>query len=466
MFLLPGVILLNILIYIKPQEFIPILQTVPLLYLVFGLAIFGFIIDLKLRLISLNTTPYFKWVLFLLGWSIFSVLVKHPDEIGSTLIGLIITLVPYFIIAHGIQSFRKLSVMAGMMWGLTLFLSIVGVHQHFQPFECVAFEGAAPMENRPYRNGMISDGEYCDNKHDEDDCYNKYTPEPGILYGCVQRGLFGTTSIGPRVRYRGKLQDPNEVGMVIATGLPFAFLLFQIKPSPSRFVLLVITVVLVVMCIKFTGSRGALLVFFTVFGVFSFKKWGKKVIIIGALLGLPAFAVMSGAKRADADASKEERIELQATGMEIWRSSPIWGVGFGQYLQYHHLTAHNSYVLVLAEIGLVGAFLWLALLYMTAKISITSWLHYRNRPGDRIVDIWSTALVASMGGMAIGIFFLSFYSHFALWILLGINGAYNAAIEGHDPTWKPQFNNIDRILLGGGTLALPIVIKAFLMIIG
>ncbi len=467
MFLLPGVIFLNILIYVKPQEFIPVLQQVPILYLTLAFAVFGFIVDLKLRLIRLNSSPYLKWVLLLLAWSILTVLIKQPDAVVDVIIELFITLVPYFIIAHGIQSFRKLSIIAGMMWGLTLLISIVGVHQHFQRFECVAFAGSIPMENRPSRNGIIADGETCDPLHGVSDCMSVYTPEPGILYGCEQRGLFGTTSIGEgRIRYRGKLQDPNEVGMVVATGLPFAILLWQIKPTHLRFFSMLITAVLVVMCIKFTGSRGALLVFFAVLGVFSYKKWGNQVLIIGAIIGLPVFAVMSGAKRADADASKAERIELQAAGLEIWQRNPIMGVGFGQYLKHHHLTTHNSYVLVLAEIGIVGTFLWLVLLYMTVKIAFKSWLHYRDRRGERIVDIWSTALVSSMGGMAIGIFFLSFYSHFVLWILLGINGAYNAAIEGHDPNWKMSFTVSDRTLLIGGAIAMPIVLKIFIMVMG
>ena len=42
------------------------------------------------------------------------------------------------------------------------------------------------------------------------------------------------------------------------------------------------------------------------------------------------------------------------------KQHPIFGVGKGNYTDHHYLTAHNSFVLVFAELGLVGYFLWLS----------------------------------------------------------------------------------------------------------
>ena len=50
--------------------------------------------------------------------------------------------------------------------------------------------------------------------------------------------------------------------------------------------------------------------------------------------------------------------------------------------------------------------------------------------------------------------------------MLGINGAYNAAIEGHDPEWKMRFSVSDRTMIIGGTIAMPIVLKIFVMFMG
>lgn len=46
-------------------------------------------------------------------------------------------------------------------------------------------------------------------------------------------------------------------------------------------------------------------------------------------------------------------------------SHPILGVGKGMFTDHHWLTAHNSFVLVLAELGLVGYFVWLSVIAVT-----------------------------------------------------------------------------------------------------
>ena len=45
MFAIPGIIALVVFIYARPQEFFEHLQAVPLLYLFFGLALYGALVD-------------------------------------------------------------------------------------------------------------------------------------------------------------------------------------------------------------------------------------------------------------------------------------------------------------------------------------------------------------------------------------------------------------------------------------
>jgi O-antigen ligase len=44
----------------------------------------------------------------------------------------------------------------------------------------------------------------------------------------------------------------------------------------------------------------------------------------------------------------------------MFTSHPVFGVGAGNFTDYNYLTAHNSFVLALAETGIVGFTLWLA----------------------------------------------------------------------------------------------------------
>jgi hypothetical protein len=44
------------------------------------------------------------------------------------------------------------------------------------------------------------------------------------------------------------------------------------------------------------------------------------------------------------------------------KESQVFGVGFGLFLDHEDLTAHKSFVLCFAELGLFGYFFWLALI--------------------------------------------------------------------------------------------------------
>ena len=53
MFTLPGIVAEILFVYLKPQEVFPALRALPLLYIFFGLALFGFIVDVRLGLVRL-----------------------------------------------------------------------------------------------------------------------------------------------------------------------------------------------------------------------------------------------------------------------------------------------------------------------------------------------------------------------------------------------------------------------------
>jgi hypothetical protein len=60
-----------------------------------------------------------------------------------------------------------------------------------------------------------------------------------------------------------------------------------------------------------------------------------------------------------------DRLEAWANGLEMFKSAPIFGIGFNSFTDLYEITAHNSFVLCLAELGLLGSTLWMALLVTT-----------------------------------------------------------------------------------------------------
>ncbi|MFI5289837.1 MAG: O-antigen ligase family protein, partial [Polyangia bacterium] len=455
MFILPGVLLLLVFIYARPQEFIPVLRDAPLLYLFFALALLGLAIDLKLRKIRPIATPQLLWVGIFFGWCLISIGVRAPWDLVDQAVVIAISIVLYLLIGHGVQTFRGLKVLATALLAITLYLSFIGVQQNYAPFGC--FQISASSEEMG-----VYDGRACER---ERDCYAN-DPEPGADYMCERVGLFGTSSIGGgRVRYLGPLMDPNELALAIGIGLPFAFALFERKRSATRAALLLFSLALVGMAVTFTESRGGVLVVLAVLGVYFIRRFGWKGALLGVLAAAPIL-LFGGRHGAEAESSSLERLECWYEGVLLFRQYPIFGVGPGQFVDHYYLTAHNSYVLAPAELGFPGMVIWSVVMYLSAKIPVSALRRLspaeppRIAPGPEadVARTWAVALLAALAGLLVGVFFLSFCYHQVLWIYVGLAGAYYCALKRHDPEWEVRFSFRELLfVVAGDAFLIPLI---------
>jgi O-antigen ligase len=91
----------------------------------------------------------------------------------------------------------------------------------------------------------------------------------------------------------------------------------------------------------------------------------------------------------------------------MFKSNPVFGVGPDMFTEHHHLTAHNSFVLVMAELGVVGLFFFTGLFYYAYY-----WL-WQNMLKTKSVQFEKTdlgllsAAYASLTGVLTSMFFLS-----------------------------------------------------------
>ncbi|HET6614096.1 MAG TPA: O-antigen ligase family protein [Kofleriaceae bacterium] len=426
MFAIPGIIALVAFIYLHPQDVFHVLERLPFLYLFFALVLFGWAVDLRLRVSRPRMSPQLPWVLALIGWTALSLAIKAPEHMVDGAKELAIPVALYLVIAHGVQSFRALAQVAVAIAVIVGFLAVVGVHQGTADWQCVR-----AMPSSPHEFIGIPDGRPCTEALE---CFRD--PEPGADYVCERVGLFGTISIASgRVRYRGVLQDPNELSLALAIGLPFMFALFAWRKTVFRFAVAAAGTVLVFLCVLFSQSRGGLLVFAAVIAVYVLRRFGKRGVVWGITVAIPMamLIVASGGDRRDASASTAERLDAWAAGIDIFKGSPLFGVGPGQFTEYHYLTAHNSFILMPAELGFVGFFLWAMVLYVSVRIPVSVLARWGKDPAARVAQVWATAMLAALAGLYVGSFFLSFGYHHVLWIYLGLAGALAQATTAHDP---------------------------------
>jgi hypothetical protein len=427
MFAVPGLLALIFLEYLRPQEYFPVLLAAPLLHLAAALTLLGFVLDLRLGLARLQAAPHLLLALLFFGWCLLTLVARAPEELLPRASLLLVPLAIYLLVAHSIQSFRALQVTCGLLLAICIALAALGVEQGLAPWGCHRIVSSQGQET------FVHDGRSCDGLADRTGCEEEGA-EPGADYVCERIGLLGTSSVNGRVRYRGTLQDPNELSLVLGIAMPFAFAFFERRRSLARLLLLVLTCGLVGICALFTESRGGQLVFLAVLAVYFVNLFGAwRGLAVGLLLALPIL-ILGG--RTGAESSTMQRTECWWIGLHLVAASPGFGVGCGQFLEHHYLTAHNSLVLAAAELGLPGMVLWSSILYVAVKIPMQALRRPELAPVGRS---WALALLASMAGLAVGTFFLSYSYKDVLWIYVGLTGVLYQAIRRHDPGFGVGF---------------------------
>jgi hypothetical protein len=447
MFALPGVVALLAFILARPFEFIPKLRDIPFLHLFFAIAVFGLLLDARLGYIKLRATPQLGFVGALFGWCLVTVTSAASDQLLSAALSLAIVLGLFLVLAEGVQSLRGLELVAGVVLACSLWISLVCVHQAMQPYTCVAVEakeGNSAM-GRP-------DGRACTVV---DTCYLD-PPEPQALYRCEHTGLLGITSVdGGRVRYVGILHDPNEVALAVSLALPLAVAFRQRKRSRARTVLVLATALLTGATVVLSHSRSGLIVFASILCVYFLRRYRLKGALIASLAALPLWLFGARSGR-NASASTDERLEIWQEGLAMVRAHPLLGVGHDQFVEHHHLTAHNSLLLAAAEDGLLGALLSTAVVLVSLKIPITV-LRSAHAPEAEPARVWALALLASLSGLIMGTLFLTFNYHHVSWLYFGLAGALWHSVKRHDPEFRVALGWPDVVLVvasGVGILAL------------
>lgn len=182
-------------------------------------------------------------------------------------------------------------------------------------------------------------------------------------------GWTGAETIEGRITYLGFLNDPNDLSMAFLMSLPLTLYLAR-RPTP----LLLRAVAVAAAGITLYGiwlcnSRGSVLGLAAMLGLYTVRRFG----FLKGALALPvlvvALAFLSPSRSGELtmdDESAAGRVDAWYAAFEMFRSRPLFGVGAGLFTDHNPMTAHNSFVLAVAELGLVGYTIWLANLAVTA----------------------------------------------------------------------------------------------------
>lgn len=189
-----------------------------------------------------------------------------------------------------------------------------------------------------------------------------------------------------RLRGKGEINDPNDFAQVIVTVLPLTFIFWRQKKRIRNFFFVVLPVCALLWGAYLTHSRGAILGLLAVTIMAARRKIGTvpALVIAGVLFFAASALHFTGGREISTNAGGD-RTALWGEGLQIFKSHPLFGVGFGYMPEYATQTAHNTIVVCAAELGFFGLYFWS--LFLLPSIRDARALASPRQVGEPVVPI-------------------------------------------------------------------------------
>jgi O-antigen ligase len=206
-----------------------------------------------------------------------------------------------------------------------------------------------------------------------------------------------------RIRGAGFLSDPNDLAQILLIALPLAFIAWRRGRVVSNFLVVLVPAALLLWATYLTHSRGGLIALAAVALMAARKKLGTTAsTALAAVFILAMLALDFTGGRGISAADGTDRLEAWANGLEMFKSAPLFGIGFNGFTDLYEITAHNSFVLCLAELGLLGTTLWMALL-VTTTTGLNHIIGVQKRRASRLLGLlrlFEASPINSAGALA------------------------------------------------------------------
>ena len=260
----------------------------------------------------------------------------------------------------------------------------------------------------------------------------------------------GKNIVFQQLQASGVFSDPNDLALVLVTAILGS--MHFVSESRSRLGQMGWGLMGLLLAFPFalTRSRGGFLSLLAGGMVWLVVRFGwRKALWIGLLAG-PVLLVAFGGRQTNINLSDENdtahgRVELWRDGIYMFRSAPVFGIGYGHFGDEGGLVAHNSYIHSYAELGFVGGTLFMGAFLLPMVVC---------RRMGRCEGIGSDlqrlrpCMMAVLVAYGVGLFSLSRPYVCTTYMPLGMLMAFCALGRADDPSVVPRWNgSLSRFIL-------------------
>ena len=271
-----------------------------------------------------------------------------------------------------------------------------------------------------------------------------------------------------RIRGMGIFNDPNDLALTLVIAVPFLAGPLMRRGTGIRgrmFAFLLLVPIMV--ALYYTNSRGGMLGLGAALLPYLYRRFGKVAGPVVAMSGLVALLLLGPSRMSELDASESSaqgRVQSWSEGLQMFKSRPLFGVGFGRYTDFNDLVAHNSFVHTLGELGLLGSFFFVGMGYCFFQGARRRVDLQEADSENSQLRAWGDDLRQSGLGLVVCAMFLSRQYNVLLFVWLAMSGCYVQVIEGMVPAPAPRtVVHLTRIaaITAGAVVCTLIVVRLF-----
>ena len=266
-----------------------------------------------------------------------------------------------------------------------------------------------------------------------------------------------------RSYFFGIFGDPNDLAQILATSIPFTFVITR-RNSFFSIVLGCAITCLLVTGIMATYSRSGFVALTGVIAVILILimpvRW-MPVLMAGMLAGALVLCPLSVAQL---DVSAHDRVVFWGMANQIFIASFlnfIFGIGYGMFWQVaSSRAAHNAFVSCYTELGILGYWFWFILIFLGIMGAWRVRISLKDARGvdEEWIRRFAGICIAAMIGFLASAYFLSRTFIYPLFFLTAMIGALPGIAEKYLPEGHRALIQPLRDVWGYGTVAVVISI--------